>query len=343
MTLRIVHAVRSRDFAGVEQHIRRLAIAQSAAGDEVHVIGGDPNRMAGPLLHAGATFAPAGTTFDVLLALRRRGPLADVVNSHMTAADGAAAVACRGRDRPALVSTRHFAQPRARFRPLGKWVDARMDAEIAVSATVAAGAAVRAVVVPSGVDSPPQSDSARRPVVMIAQRLQAEKHTADGIRAFAASGVDAAGWKLIIAGEGVERGRLERLTRDLGIEPAVSFLGFRDDLPELMATSGILLAPCPFEHLGLTVLEAMSAGLPVIATDAGGHSELLHGLDDRTLYPPRDVAAAAAVLRSLAMDPEGRAAIGVAARARQQERYSLSAQVAATRTVYESAIGALRG
>ena len=213
-----------------------------------------------------------------------------------------------------------------------------MDAEIAVSATVAAGAAARTIVVPSGVDTPAQSDVEREPVVLIAQRLQPEKHTADGIRAFLASDIRARGWTLVVAGEGPDREPLERLTRVLGGQDAVSFVGFRDDLPDLMARSSLLLAPCPFEHLGLTVLEAMAAGLPVIATDAGGHGELLAGLDPRSLYAPGDVAAAAHALTAFANDPEARATAAAAARARQQSDYSLAAQVTGTRAVYERAI-----
>lgn len=342
MSLRIVHAVRSEIFAGVEQHIRRLAIAQAHAGDDVHVIGGDPDRMAKPLAQAGVGFTPAATTPGVISGLRRFARHADVVNTHMTAADGAAAIAFGRRSGPAIVSTRHFAKPRARLRPLGKWIDSRMDAEIAVSETVAAFAGVRTIVVPSGVESGPPRHILRGSVVLVAQRLQPEKNSADGIRAFAASGVHTSGWRLVVAGEGPDLRTLEHLARELGIHAAVSFVGFRDDLPDLMAASGLLLAPCRFEHLGLTVLESMSAGLPVIAADAGGHAELLGGLDPRSLYPPGDVRAAAAALRSLAADPVGRESLAAAARDRQQREHTLSAQVTRTRAVYERAIAVRR-
>ena len=73
--------------------------------------------------------------------------------------------------------------------------------------------------------------------------------------------------------------------------------------------AGILLAPCPNEGLGLTVLEAMATALPVIAADAGGHTELLIDLDARALFAARDVEAAAANLRCARTGPggEGRA------------------------------------
>jgi glycosyltransferase involved in cell wall biosynthesis len=118
----------------------------------------------------------------------------------------------------------------------------------------------------------------------------------------------------------------------------VRFLGFRTDLPSLMAGAGLLFASSPFEHFGLTVLEAMAAGLPVVAADAGGHSEMLDGLDERALFPAGDVDAAAAHLASLAADPEGRAGLGAREHARQGEEFSLHAQADATEAVYRRAI-----
>ena len=131
----------------------------------------------------------------------------------------------------------------------------------------------------------------------MAQRLQPEKHSEVGLRAFARSGLADAGWALEIAGVGDERDHLERIARELGVAEDVRFLGFRSDVGDLMRRSGVLLATSPFEHFGLTVLEAMAAGLPVVATAAGGHVEMLGGSTDTGLFPPDDAAAAAALLR----------------------------------------------
>ena len=93
------------------------------------------------------------------------------------------------------------------------------------------------------------------------------------IEGFVASGLADEGWTLDIAGEGSQRTHLERLAADRGAGAAVRFLGFRMDVDELMAAAGIFLAPRPTEALGLSVLEAMAAGLPVVAAAAGGHLE----------------------------------------------------------------------
>ena len=171
----------------------------------------------------------------------------------------------------------------------------------------------------------------------MAQRLQPEKRTDVGIRAFAASGLADDGWTLEVAGIGPEREALESLADELGISSAVEFLGYRADLPLVMDRAGLLIAPCPVEGLGLTLLEAMAGGLPVVAAGAAGHLDVLAGLDPRAMFPPGDVDAAARNLRSLAEDEAGRNALALAARKRQQREFSLRAQAAATEAVYRSA------
>jgi len=340
--LDIVHAVSSDGFAGVERFIVRLASAQRAAGARVRVIGGDPTRMSAALAGTGVGFVPARGNLGVRRALRAVRADADVVNVHMTAAEAAAALAFgRGR-RPAVVATRHFAQPRRRHATVHmNTVAARVvDAEIAISRAVAAEIGVASTVVHSGLprsepDAPPPS---RERVVLVAQRLEAEKATDVAIDAFAASGLAAEGWQLWIAGEGALREDLEAQVARLGLTGSARFLGYRSDVAALMAQAGLLLAPCPREGLGLTVLEAMQAGLPVVAAGAGGHLDLLDGLEPDALFPPGDTATAGARLRALATDPQARERLAAAAQQRQRTAFSLDAQAAGTDAVYREAI-----
>ena len=342
-SLRILHAVRSDGFGGVEQFVRRLAIAQAAAGHVVHVIGGDPERMEPQLTANGVGHTAAlDNAIAVARAISAHAGQADVLNTHMSAADLAAVWALAWvRHAPALVSTRHFASPRGRIGPLpiDALVGRRVRAEISISHAVARAIGRPSTVVHSGVPEASEGTDRTR-TVLIAQRLEAEKRTDHGIRAFAASGLVERGWTLDVAGDGVERPALEALAGELGI-PA-TFLGFRTDLPSRFATAGMLLAPCPVEGLGLTVLEAMAAGLPVIAANGGGHTEILDGLDPRALYSLEDPDAAAVSLRSLADDAAGRAALGTAVRERQRSAFSLTAQVAGTDAVYRAALGSVR-
>lgn len=335
--LRIVHAVASDRFAGVEQFVLRLASAQAAYGHDVTVVGGAPARMSAALQAVGARMVPAVRTRDVLRLVRRTP--ADVVNSHMTAADGACAVALFGR-RTALVSTRHFASPRGRFGPLplDAIIRRRVDAEISISRAVAAAIGVPSVVVHSGI--PPTdvaSDGTQKRILMV-QRLQPEKHTGVGVRAFAASGLAAEGWRLDVVGEGPERDPLTALVDDLDVAQTVHLLGFRDDVPQLLTEASILLAPCPVEGLGLAVLEAMAHAVAPIAAGAAGHLDLLEGLDARALFRPDDVADAAAALRVFADEPQRRSLLAHAARARAQSEFSISQQATCTEVVYRRAM-----
>ncbi|GAA1762423.1 glycosyltransferase family 4 protein [Agromyces humatus] len=342
--LRILHAIRSDGFSGVEQFVLRLARAQSGDGHAVAVIGGDPERMRAGLDEVGVGHTPAPGTADVYRAVRRLSPGVDVVNTHMTAADvgTVAALGFRRRPRrPAIVATRHFAKPRGRLGPvpISALVGRSIDAQISISTAVAGAVDGPSTVVHSGIEPRPLGDVAlRERVVLMAQRLQPEKRTDIGIRAFAASGLADDGWGLEIAGIGPERESLGELAASHGLEGAVRFLGYRTDLPAVMDRAALLIAPCPVEGLGLTLLEAMAGGLPVVAAGAAGHLDLLAGLDARAAFAPNDVDEAAAHLRSLADDAAGRTALALAARTRQQHDYSLRAQVDGTDVVYRSVL-----
>ena len=344
--LRILHAVSSDLFAGVEQFVRRLAIRQAHDGHIVAVFGGAAEHMAESLTEAGVRWGAANSTLATLDAVRRQLPMTDIVNSHMTAAD-VATVGARSisrRDVP-IIATRHFAQRRGTLGPsiLYRILERHIDGEISVSRTVADRVGVPSTVIHPGLEPGDLPDpSTRRRTVLVAQRLQPEKHTDVAIRAFAASGICESGWDLEIAGTGPDRDHLISLAEELNVDEHVRLLGFRTDLSTLMYDAGLLFASSPFEHFGLTVLEAMGAGLPVVAAAAAGHVEMLRGFDDRALFTPDDIEGAAERLRSLASDPEARALLGMAEHARQGDDFSLRKQADATESVYRHAIE-LRG
>jgi glycosyltransferase involved in cell wall biosynthesis len=338
--LQLLHVVRTRSFAGVEQFVRRLAIAQAGAGHRVAVIGGDPVQMEPALQAANVGFAASGNSVHDAFLIRRAARTADVVATHMTAADAVAAAALVGLE-SALVSTRHFTRRRGSRapHPVYSTFESRIDAEIAISGAVARSIGTPSTVVHSGVEDSTAPEAATRSrTVLMAQRLQPEKRTRVGLAAFAASGLANEGWRLQIAGAGPELRLLEADAASFGIADAVDLLGFRDDIAQLYRQAGLFVAPCPVEGLGLSLLEAMATGLPALAADAGGHSEILAGLDPRSLFPADDIAAAARSLRALADDEAGRAALGAAARERQRAEFSIASQRAGTEAVYRRAI-----
>lgn len=116
-------------------------------------------------------------------------------------------------------------------------------------------------------------------------RLTAVKNFDGLLRAFAIARQTRPDIRLEIVGEGEERPNLEALIQSLGLQEHASLLGYRDDVHELHRTTGWLLAPSHREGFGLMAAEAMAAGVPVIASTAGGLPEVLGGLRyDWTLY-----------------------------------------------------------
>jgi glycosyltransferase involved in cell wall biosynthesis len=343
--MRILHAVRSDAFAGVESHVARLSRAQLAAGDEVIVVGGDPARMA---LAAGdgVRTLPATTVTDVLTTVRRWARGADVVHAHMTAAEIACATALFGVHTP-LVVTRHFARERG-SNPVSALAGAaaarRLDAQIAISHYVADRIDTPSTVIHPGVDSTASTRPAaeRNRVVLVAQRLESEKDTDVALRAFALSGLADRGWRLELAGDGAERARLVALAAELGISVSTEFLGHRSDVPQLMERAGLLLAPCRIEGLGLTVLEAMAAALPVVAVGAGGHLETVGRVADSAMHPSGDARRAAELLAGLAADPVHRDAYAAELQRVQRECFTPEHQARETAAVYAAVRGAVR-
>lgn len=313
------------------------ARALAERGHRVTVIGGHAVTM--PAQLGGIPWFPATSTLGVTKALWRHGP-ADIVHVHMTAAESAAVLALP-RTGGRLVTTRHFAQRRGKTRggQLAAAVIERIPhTEIAISKYVEGRTGVRSVVVYHGVPDQAQVDATGRRVVVI-QRLEGEKSTDVAIRAWARSRLGEEGWELAIAGDGAERERLEALARSEGVACSVRFLGHVDDVVELRAASALQIATPSTEHFGLSVLEAMSAGLPVLAADGGAHRELL-GDGYEGLFRPGEVEHASLLLRQLATDRELRRALGTRLMHRQREVFSLSAHGEALEDVYSRAIGA---
>ena len=81
---------------------------------------------------------------------------------------------------------------------------------------------------------------------------------------------------LIIAGDGEERPQLEAYADQLGISNKITWTGFRQDIPRILAAIDIYIQTSLNEGLSLSILEAMAAGKPVIATEAGGNSEIIN-------------------------------------------------------------------
>jgi glycosyltransferase involved in cell wall biosynthesis len=144
--------------------------------------------------------------------------------------------------------------------------------------------------------------------------------------------------RFLIVGDSVSqayRDELEGRAAALGLGRRLVFTGFRSDVRELLSRVRVSVLPSLSEGLSNVVLEAMAAGVPVVATDVGGTPEMVEDGVSGLLVPPRDAAALAEAIGSLLADPARGRALGRAGQARATERFSLQASVRATEQLYE--------
>ncbi len=143
--------------------------------------------------------------------------------------------------------------------------------------------------------------------------------------------------RCVIIGEGPERAHLEALARKHHLEKSVWLLGEKEDVAAWLAAFDLYCLPSLWEGLPNSLLEAMSLGLPVVASAVDGIPEAVLDGKDGMLAPPDKPAALAKILRSLLDNPARRAALGKAAQATIAERFTLRRML----TEYESAYTAL--
>lgn len=180
-----------------------------------------------------------------------------------------------------------------------------------------------AEVIPNGVNPGDFSPGDRGGYVLAAGRLVEQKGLDTLLRAYAAAAGGLGGRRLLIAGDGPERESLGRLSDSLGLNGHVSFLGSvgRDRVAELLRGADVFAFPSRYEAFGVALLEAMAAGVPIVAARAGGIPEFAVDGENALLVPPDDVAALAAALTRLANDGVLARRLAEGARA-QAERHS---------------------
>jgi glycosyltransferase involved in cell wall biosynthesis len=220
------------------------------------------------------------------------------------------------------------------------------DAVVALTRSWAAElsrfAAVDAYVIPNAPDIDPEPlarAAAGPPTVAYLGHLYADKGVYELVDAVAAVRRTHPDVRLVLAGQGRERERLLEVGRER--------LGDAVELPgwlmgpakrELLATATCLALPSYHEGLPLVVLEAMHAGLPVVATPVGGVPEVARDGEEALLVPPRDVPALADALGRVLGDAGLRERLGAAARARAEAEYSVDAFRDRVGTLYRAVL-----
>lgn len=319
--------------------------AAAAAGAETLVLGKGGARIAGLL------------RLSRLMKERR----VDVVNGHNPTGGLYGTLAARLAGVPVSIRTEHSIHyPGRGFRFYGPvevaltWLAERVvcvcEASRASHAPRFPGLEGRFVTVPNGVGetpAPPRPRAATRSdlglapdqaVALTVGSLTPQKSQDVLLRAMAAARARAPRAVLLVAGEGRLRERLLALHAELGLGEAVRFLGPREDVPDLMEACDVFVLSSSREGLSVTLLEAMRAGRPAIATAVGGNAEAVADGVTGRIVPVGGVAALADALADLLGDPARRASLGAAAQARWRERFTARRMVDETEALYRAAL-----
>jgi glycosyltransferase involved in cell wall biosynthesis len=176
--------------------------------------------------------------------------------------------------------------------------------------------------------------SAKDIVLLTTARLAPDKGLEYLIQAAAMVRINAPHCKILIAGDGPVRKRLEGLVCDLDLSDHVIFLGFRQDVDDLLAASDAVILPSLREGLSISLLEAMAAGKPIIASSIGSHLEVAADANIAKLVAPADARALSDAILDLIGDPGMMMELGTNARRLFEQHYHERRMLAAYHELY---------
>jgi len=289
-----------------------------------------------------------------LWSLMRRGRV-DVLHAHKFGSNVWAALLGRAAGVPVVVTHEHTwsyeGEPVRRFLDR-ELIARRSDTLIAVSREdrrrMIEVEGIRSndiTFVPNGIPARPGGDGARvraelgidasAPVVGAVAGLRAQKAFDVLVRAAEPLRRRVPEVRVLIAGEGPERPRLEALVRELELEDVVTLLGARSDVPDVLDAVDVAVSTSTYEGSPLALMECMAAGKPVVATRVGGVPDLIQHGEQGLLVAPGDPAAVAAALAELLEAPERAAEMGRRGRERQAREFDLDVMARTLEELYE--------
>lgn len=369
----VLYVIDGLQFGGGERGFLSLIQGALAAGWPVAVATHPAGRFAAEARALGAELRPLPLDRRHALGAVRRlrrwartGPWA-VVHSQGARADLVARLALAGVGGVSLVSTVQMPVDgfdvgplrRAAYRRLDRLGRGRVDRFVVVSAALQRTLVsawrldpARVRLIPNGVavdrTAPPRPAALRRllgvesasAVVGAVGRLVRQKGFDTLLAALPALLARRPGTRLAVVGEGPERESLARLARARGAGEAVVFAGFRPDAPRLLPAFDVLAVPSRREGAPLVTLEAMAAGVPVVASAIRGIDEQITDGVEGLLVPPDDPPALAAALARVLDDRALAARLGEAGRRRVRAAYDVRDTVARTLALYHEVAGA---
>jgi len=172
-------------------------------------------------------------------------------------------------------------------------------------------------------------------VLGIPARLNPVKDIGTLLRAFALAKKEVPGLKLLIGGDGEDMDKLMALSRELGLEGSVSFMGWLKDIPTFFSACDIDVLCSISESFPYSILEGIREGCAVITSDVGGMRDLIESGESGYIFNPGDVETFAAYIVDLAKDPDKRRRFADKLYAVASRRYSLESMAATQQKIYD--------
>ncbi len=358
--MRILQICSARDIGGGEKHLADLANQLSRRGHDVFAALAPASPVRAELteiLPDKIIELPMRNALNLSTAVKLarlvRDHEIDIVHAHL-ARDYPMAALAKGRSRAKLVLTRHVLFPLSRIHKLTLRRTSRV---IAVSEAVADSLGAQKIFAPgkivlihNGIDFS-RFEQLRMPEVQKRKfrigtigHLAPIKGTEDFVRAAAEVCGHRADVEFVIAGEdksngGENRAHLEKLITELSANEQIKLLGWVEDVPGLLSTFDLFISPSRAEPFGLSIVEAMAAGTPVIATASEGACEIIQDGETGRLVPIGDSHALAEAIQQLLGDSDERQRLAQDARVNAHARFSLNRMVDQTEAVYEEVSG----
>jgi glycosyltransferase involved in cell wall biosynthesis len=344
--LKVAHVHRIRGIGGSERHLLALLPALAELGAEPVLVGlddprGEPEPFYRALRVPSVRLSNPRDLDPLLLGRLVRALRADVVHTHLVHADAYGGLAARLRG-ALLVSTKHNDDPfrAGAFRYVERGLT-RLAARVVTITESLRRFNVERVGLPEqklevihyGLDAPPEPWGENPPdpvprdanVLLAVARLVPQKGIDVALRAL----VELPDAWLVVLGEGPERGRLETLAGELGVDGRVWLPGRVPDVAAWLRRANVLVHPARWEGFGLALLEAMLCGKPVVATRVSSIPEIVADGETGILVPPDDPHALADAVRRI--EPH----LGDAGRERARTEFSVARMTRRTLDLYE--------
>lgn len=358
--MRVLHVITEQSWRGGENQVMLLTEGLEKLGVHNHILT-QPNSGAASRFSYKSEWMPLRmrNDLDIVAAWRLarvcRERQIDIIDAHSARAHAIGMLSRLFYKKPRLIVHRRV---ESLFRPtLGnrlKYLSGRVDRFVAISSAIGdqlerSGVPRDAIrVVRSAVATPPianRVESRQRLVesndidpghtlIGTASALTSEKDIPTFLRALARLVAEGLPVSAVIAGDGKDRASLESLARELGIERRARFLGFRDDVPDILAGLDMFVLASRSEGLGTILLDAQHAGATVVGARSGGIPEIIVDGVSGLLFPPGDDAALADALRRLATDSTLRMTLAIQGRQHALKEFSVDRMVTGNYAVY---------